>query len=158
MPHIHEKIDFTVETFIVHKNKVLLRMHDKYHIWLTPGGHVELGEDPVEAAIREAREEAGIAITIEGSVPDLSELPPGGRMVIPPRFMYRHHITESHEHLALIYFASAKTDKVVAGGHDRSEEMKWFTESELEDPKYGVSQDIHFYATQALKAAIIEKW
>src|SRR3989344_1951021 len=29
MPHIHDKIDFTSEVFIVYKNKVLLRKHDK---------------------------------------------------------------------------------------------------------------------------------
>ncbi len=46
MSHIHEKIDFTVDVFVVHENKVLLRMHDKYHLWLAPGGHIELHEDP----------------------------------------------------------------------------------------------------------------
>ena len=40
LPHIHEKIDFTVEVFIVYKNKVLLRMHDKVKKWLGPGGHI----------------------------------------------------------------------------------------------------------------------
>jgi len=53
MPHIHDKIDFTVEVFIVHNNKVLLRKHDKYKIWLSVGGHIELNEDPNQAAIRD---------------------------------------------------------------------------------------------------------
>ena len=59
MPHIHEKIDFTAEVFIVHHNRVLLRLHDKYNIWLSVGGHIELNEDPMEAAIREVKEEVG---------------------------------------------------------------------------------------------------
>ena len=59
MPHIHKLIDFTVEVFIVHKHKVLLRRHDKYKKWLSIGGHIELHEDPVEAAIREVKEEVG---------------------------------------------------------------------------------------------------
>lgn len=46
MPHIHEKIDFTVEVFIVHENKVLFRMHDKFKKWMSAGGHIELDEDP----------------------------------------------------------------------------------------------------------------
>jgi len=46
MAHIHEKIDFTASVFVVHKNKVLLRMHDKYKMWLSVGGHIELDEDP----------------------------------------------------------------------------------------------------------------
>ncbi len=35
MPHIHEKIDFTAEVFIVNSDKVLLRKHDKYKFWLS---------------------------------------------------------------------------------------------------------------------------
>ena len=38
MSHIHEKIDFTVEVFIVHKSRVLLRMHDKYKKWMSVAG------------------------------------------------------------------------------------------------------------------------
>ncbi len=62
MPHIHEKIDFTVEVFIVYDNKVLLRKHDKYKKWLSIGGHIELDEDPNQAAIREVKEEVGLDI------------------------------------------------------------------------------------------------
>jgi 8-oxo-dGTP pyrophosphatase MutT (NUDIX family) len=59
MAHIHEKIDFTVDVFVVYRNKVLLRMHEKYHQWLAVGGHVELDEDPNQAALREVLEELG---------------------------------------------------------------------------------------------------
>ncbi len=62
MPHIHEKIDFCVEVFIVHKNKVLLRVHDKFKFWLSIGGHIELDEDPIEAAYREVKEEVGFTL------------------------------------------------------------------------------------------------
>jgi len=55
MPHIHDKIDFTVEVFVVHQKAVLLRRHDKYKIWLSVGGHIELDEDPNQAAIREVK-------------------------------------------------------------------------------------------------------
>lgn len=53
MPHIHEKIDFTVQAFVVHKNKVLLRKHDKHGVWVGVGGHIELDENPNEAILRE---------------------------------------------------------------------------------------------------------
>jgi len=44
MPHIHEKIDFTADVFVVYKDKVLIRKHDKYDKWLAAGGHIELDE------------------------------------------------------------------------------------------------------------------
>ena len=69
MPHIHEKVDFTVEVFIVHNGKVLLRKHDKYKIWLSVGGHIELDEDPNQAAIREVKEEVGLDVKLFGTAP-----------------------------------------------------------------------------------------
>jgi ADP-ribose pyrophosphatase YjhB (NUDIX family) len=64
MSHIHEKIDFTVGVFVVYKDKVLLRKHDKYNLWLCVGGHIELDEDPNEAALREVKEEVGLDVTL----------------------------------------------------------------------------------------------
>ena len=49
MAHIHEKIDFTTSVFIVRNGKVLLHKHKKLGIWLQPGGHIELDEDPNQA-------------------------------------------------------------------------------------------------------------
>ena len=66
MPHIHKKMDYTVEVFIVYKNKVLLRMHDKFNTWLSVGGHIELNEYPIEIAIREVKEEVGLEVEIIG--------------------------------------------------------------------------------------------
>src|ERR1700733_14364171 len=112
MPHIHDKIDFCSEVFIVHKNKVLLRMHDKLSIWLSVGGHIELNEDPLEAAIREVREEVGLEIKITGG----AHGPQGGekenrgyKYLIPPRYLGRHPVGENHEHIAFVYFATSNT-------------------------------------------------
>ena len=158
MPHIHEKIDFAVEAFIVHDGKVLLRMHNKYGLWLPPGGHIELDEDPAEAVVREAKEEVGLDIVLRGETFRSSDSDPRRKSLIPPRFMGRHWIDDKHEHVCMYYFATSETDQVVPSGDDRSDEWHWFTEEELKDPKYGVKEDIRFYATRALKAAIIEKW
>ena len=161
MPHIHEKIDFGVETFIVHRGKVFLRKHDKYGIWLTAGGHVELDEDPNEAAVREAKEEAGLDIVLRGDRPEFVSDDPSfdSRSLVPPRYMQRHHTEPTHEHIVFIYFASTKSDHVApqADG-DRSDEWRWFTEEELRDSKWHIRPDIQLYATEALKAAIMEQW
>lgn len=42
----------------------LLLFHKKLGAWLAPGGHVEKGETPAQAAIREAKEELGVDIQL----------------------------------------------------------------------------------------------
>ena len=64
MPHLHEKIDFTVAIFVVQNAQVLVILHRKLGKWLPLGGHIELDEDPEQAALREAREESGLEIEL----------------------------------------------------------------------------------------------
>jgi 8-oxo-dGTP pyrophosphatase MutT (NUDIX family) len=157
MPHIHEKIDFTASVYIVYKDKVLLRKHDKYKMWLGPGGHIELDEDPVEAVIREAKEEVGLDIEIADSLihsknPDLYTYDPSHhKELAPPRFLNRHFVSESHEHVDLVYFARTKTDDIKQGANEVSDEVRWFTAKEIDDPQYGVRDDVKHYAKEALK-------
>ena len=153
MPHIYEKIDFTVEVFIVFKNKLLLRMHDKHKIWLSVGGHIELNEDPIEAAIREVREEVGLEIKIIGDAhgPDNgSKENRGYTYLIPPRYLGRHPVSENHEHIAFVYFATCDSDgiKESKSEHERSE-TRWVSMKELET--MDLVPNVRFYATEALK-------
>lgn len=149
MPHLHEKIDFTVEVFIVYKDKVLLRKHDKYKIWLSVGGHIELDEDPNQAAVREVKEETGLEVTLVGK--NLKFVGPDGyRELIPPKFLNRHQINDSHEHVTMTYFASTKNDQVIQGQNEISEDVRWFALGELDEPKYEIRENIKYYAKQAL--------
>lgn len=150
MPHIHEKIDFTAEVFIVYKNKVLLRKHDKYKIWLSVGGHVELDEDPVQAAIREAKEEVGLDIKIFDSRVFRHDLP-DAKTLIAPEFMNRNRITETHEHVTLMYFATTDSENFTNEGLEASDGIHWFTKEELADDAFGIRPDIAFYAKTALE-------
>jgi non-canonical purine NTP pyrophosphatase (RdgB/HAM1 family) len=45
-------------------DRVLLIDHVKSGLWLPPGGHIEPGETPAEAAVREVREETGVEARI----------------------------------------------------------------------------------------------
>ncbi len=149
MPHIHEKIDFTVEVFVVHNNKILLRKHDKYKIWLSVGGHIELDEDPNQAAIREVKEEVGLDIRLYSKNKLLSE--ESYLELIPPEFMNRHKISETHEHITLVYFAKSDTNKLILSEDEKSDECKWFSEEELDNPEYGLREHIKMYARSALE-------
>ncbi len=149
-PHIHEKIDFTVEVFIVYKDKVLLRKHDKYGFWLSIGGHIELNEDPVEAAHREVREEVGLEIELFGNPMPPIFVDDTYRELMPPKYMNRHNIGKSgHEHVSLVYFARATSDDVVA--EKAGDVWKWLTKEDVEKNTIGLKADIQFYALKALE-------
>jgi len=151
MPHIHEKIDFTVEVFIVYKNTVLLRKHDKYKLWLSIGGHIELDEDPTQAAVREVKEETGLDVELIGTIPNFEKEPEKYRELLAPRFLNRHKINDSHEHVTMTYFAEAGTNEVTQGTKETSDELHWFTLEELNDPAYGIRESIKHYAKAALE-------
>ena len=151
MPHMNEKIDFTVEVFIVYERKVLLRKHDKLKFWLSVGGHIELDEDPNQAAIREVKEEVGLDIELYNPLGGKLFTAPKYRELIPPQFLNRHNITESHEHVTLTYFATTSTDKIQLSTTELTEGCRWFTEKEIDDPKYDVKERIKVYAKSALQ-------
>src|SRR5579883_1980028 len=111
MPHVHDLIDFTVEVFIVHNHRVLLRKHDKYKIWLSVGGHIELNEDPNEAALREVKEEVGLHIKLDDSRRK-SRAEDKTKELIPPYFLNRNRVSPTHEHITLVYFATSQTDTI----------------------------------------------
>ncbi len=57
------KICYTAGGILIHDKKVLLIKHKKLGIWLNPGGHIDEGELPHEAAEREFFEETGVKVT-----------------------------------------------------------------------------------------------
>lgn len=151
MPHIHEKIDFTAEAFIVYKNKVLLRMHDKLKIWMSVGGHIELDEDPVQAVIREAKEEVGLDIKVAGKIiPENANEIYKYREIIAPKHLGRHNINDTHEHIVFVYFATTETDKIKdsESEHERSK-VCWVTSEDL--AKMELLPNVRSYAEEALK-------
>jgi ADP-ribose pyrophosphatase YjhB (NUDIX family) len=156
MPHIYPNgNDFTADVFVVHKNKVLLRMHDKYKIWLAVGGHIEIDEDPNEAAIREVKEEVGLDIVLSGKCSSsetrrLKFMFEGCKELMVPRRMNIHPINEHHNHISLVYFATSETDDVKPSGSDVSNEWRWFDMEDLEKNNLGIKESIRYYAVEAL--------
>ncbi|MFC1609095.1 NUDIX hydrolase [Patescibacteria group bacterium] len=149
MPHINELIDFCVETFVVFEDRVLLRYHDKYEKWLSVGGHIELDENPNEAAVREVKEEVGLDAELFDDQLPFEKKEVGYEELIPPVFMNIHNITDTHQHIGMIYFAKTDSDEVIEPEREKSGGWKWMTKDDIESADH-IDDEIKFYALQAL--------
>ena len=134
MAHLNYYIDLCVEVFVVNNDSVLLRLHDKYDIWTGPGGHIDPGEDINEAAKREALEESGLAIELVGPPEWVRTDTETNIDLVPPMFMNRHRINETHEHSASIFAATANARDInPQEGEDEGFIFKWMTLDQLDE-------------------------
>lgn len=145
MPHINKRIDFTVEVFLIYKDKVLIRKHDKYNIKTGVGGHIEPDEDPIQAAVREVKEETGLDVEIDDSLQISFEK---GDMA-PPFGINRHRINSQHEHIGLFYCGKVTSTKVIQN-NEISDDIKWLTKKDILESD-DIEKNVKTYALKALE-------
>lgn len=151
MSHIHEKIDFTAQAFIVFKDKVLFHKHSKYDIWIGVGGHIELDENPNEAVIREVKEEVGLDIELIPPPQFKSVVSKDYIELIPPYFMSIHKINDTHRHIGMEYIAVSKTDNVIPEHPDYV--WRWLTKDDIEKEVVSIADRVKDFALKALEVS-----
>jgi 8-oxo-dGTP pyrophosphatase MutT (NUDIX family) len=88
-----DAVHVTGSAIVVGERGVILLKHRRLGIWVQPGGHLDEGEWPWEAARREAAEETGLAVELTaGAVLAHVDVHDGGR---------------GHTHLDLRYLCTA---------------------------------------------------
>jgi len=148
MPHIHDKIDFTVAIFVVQRGRVLLIHHRQLDKWLPLGGHIELDEDPEAAALREAKEESGLDVELLGERPPTTG--DGTRALIAPRFLDIHRIHDTHEHIGLIYWARPKNGALTLSASEHHD-IRWCSSNDLEALAPPLSAAVKWYCLKAIE-------
>lgn len=97
---------FTATGFVIHDDSALLHWHRKVGMWLPPGGHIEPNEDPVQAVLREIREETGVRAEVVPTSAALALDYP--KHVHAPFAIMVEDIDDPaqgyHQHIDMIYF------------------------------------------------------
>lgn len=106
-----DPVHVTGSAIVVGSRGVVLLKHKRLGLWLQPGGHIDPGETPWQAALREAAEETGLQVELGSTELVHVDVHAGGR---------------GHTHLDLRYLVRAGDDDPVPPDGE-SPDVHWFS-------------------------------
>lgn len=129
---------FCVSVFVYDRDtkKFLLVKHKKMGTWVQPWGHVELNEDPEEAAIREVYEETGVRIKIIG------ERKPRDCDYILPLAIQKNVVNDKHIHMDFVYVAYLDGSNELTLNENESTDIAWFSLTEIKNSSFNTFPDV----------------
>lgn len=147
---------FVATVYVVNDGATALHEHDKLDMWLPPGGHVDRDELPHEAAIREAREEIGLDVSLlaEAEGPEsetASQLPQ------PQQFLLEDiNVTPEgvgHQHVDFVYYGEVDhRDITPSAGEQDADDWEWFSPKELRERADEFADDVVEVGIDAIEA------
>jgi len=115
-----DPVHVTGSALVVGPRGVVLLKHKRLGIWLQPGGHIDPGETPWDAALREAREETGLDVRFA------TTSSPGDPDRIPSLLHVDVHAGgRGHTHLDARYLLAGGTAEPDPPD-DESQEIGWY--------------------------------
>jgi 8-oxo-dGTP pyrophosphatase MutT (NUDIX family) len=108
-----DPVHVTGSAIVVGPRGTVLHLHKRLQRWMQPGGHVETGETPWDAALRESVEETGLPLHHVDGTPRLVHIDV-------------HPAARGHTHLDLRYLLIAP-DRDPRPPPGESQQVRWFT-------------------------------
>ena len=124
----NEVAHITSSGFIVNKSrtKVLMIHHNIYNSWGWTGGHADGGEDLLEVAIKEAKEETGVK-EIKSVTNDICSIE-----ILPVNAHIKNNkYIAPHLHLSVAYILEASEDEKIRIKEDENSGVKWINIDEV---------------------------
>ena len=137
---------FTVAVFVQWEGKILLHFHRKLGMWLPPGGHIEQGELPDNAAVREVLEETGLEVELVGERREDVEDPV---QLHRPAGVQLENIEPGHQHIDLIYVARPTGFTEIAESYSE-DRVGWYGPEDW--GKMAVNAEVRGWCERALSA------
>ncbi|MDS0279934.1 NUDIX domain-containing protein [Halomicroarcula sp. S1AR25-4] len=147
---------FVATVYAVSEGSVALHEHDKLDMWLPAGGHVDRDELPHEAALRETREELGMAVDLVAPQEDI-ESETVRSIPQPQHFLLEdinvHERGEvGHQHVDFIFYGDAPSRDIDPDpGEQPADDWTWFTAADLADRRDEIPADVVEIGTQAIE-------
>lgn len=143
------KLCFTASAFLIYQDKVLLVKHKKLHQWLSPGGHIDEGELPHQAAQREFLEETGLKVKICSAYQTTNQ---------PlPLAINEHFVCEENYHRRLLALEKKEVftpEKMWSKGCEKHSNFSYLAKLDgplLIKPAEGESQEVSWFSLAELK-------
>lgn len=147
---------FVATVYVVSDGATCLHEHGRLGLWLPPGGHLRRDELPHEAALREVREETGLAVDLVAPSGDLSA--PTARSIPRPQHFLLEDIDVcnggvAHQHVDFVFYGRADSRDIdPEGDHEAApEEWHWFTPGDLRDQRDRLEPDVVEVGRRALE-------
>ncbi|AWB27260.1 NUDIX hydrolase [Halococcoides cellulosivorans] len=128
---------FVATVYVVHEGATALHHHPTLDMWLPPGGHIDRGETPHEAAIREVREELGVAVDLNAEPGDIESatarsLPRAEHLLIEDIDVCDGEV--GHQHVDHVYYGSIPSRDLDPGPDEvPADDWEWFDPSDLRE-------------------------
>lgn len=117
--------------YLVEQGKVLLVHHNKFNKWVPPGGHFEAGETFAQNAVREFREETGLAVEAISGGATIEPIDPDTRPEPVPFYVDLEYNGFEKPAIVQFFFVRRKGDNPLVPQAAEVHSAAWFSLKEL---------------------------